>query len=87
MREAGDVVPMELESDAVESIPAPATKALKADGGARGAAPGAPDPASAPPAAQEGACLVYVRALGLSLAQCAFQGCRMGGSLLPSAGS
>lgn len=87
MREAGDAAPMELEGNAVESIPAPATKALKAAGDARGTAPGAPDSANALPAAQEGDCLVYVSALKLSLAQCAFQGCRAGCSILPSAGS
>lgn len=63
MREAGDVAPMELEGDALESVPAPTTKALKIVGGASGAAPGAPGPASTPPAAQEGDCLVYVSAL------------------------
>ena len=60
-REAVDVEPMELESDAIENIQAPVTKALRAAGDARGAAPGAPGPACAPPAAQEGDCLVYVR--------------------------
>ena len=76
VRDAGDVAPMELGGDATGGVPAPATKAPKLAVDVGGDAPGARAPASAPAAAQEGDCLIYVRALGLSLARVPVQACR-----------